>query len=398
MNLFSKGNHDLNDPYEEAKYIVTRNLFTILTIVLLILATVNFIQGDINMIPTFFGGTVAGLVLFILFKTKAYRIAAIVAVILSILLTIYNLLVTSDFGHFVDFFWIVIMSLYTFFTLGKKWGVINLFINIFVVVVIFYLVRTGEIKQYPKELTDFSQINFVINISIAGAIFSYIVILIINQMRLAQNRYISANNELTFINEEKTVMMKEIHHRVKNNLQVVMSLLRLQANEIDDPNTKYHLTDSVNRISAMAMIHEKMYQTEALSKIDLKGYIHSLILDLITSYAGKTEIEVDIHSEIDRIDPKSIVPVALIFNELVSNSIKHGFVNKENGQISIRVKRAIGAEIQVFYSDNGEWKSTKNETGFGLEMIETFTEQLDGKFERKIENGTHYKFIFPEIL
>jgi two-component sensor histidine kinase len=271
--------------FEEAKYIVTRNLFAILSVILLVLGIINFIQGDINMIPTLAGGAVSALVLLILYQTKKYQIAAIVAVMLSTLLTIYNLLVTSEFGHFVDFFWIAIMSLYVFFTLGKKWGAFNLLVNIYVVVIIFYLVRIGEVKQYPKEFTSFSQTNFVINISIAGIIFSYMVILMINQMRLAQERYVSANAELTLINEEKTVMMKEIHHRVKNNLQVVMSMLRLQANEIVDQRTKYHLTDSVNRISAMAMIHEKMYQSETLTKIDLKGYLQSLVQDLITSYA-----------------------------------------------------------------------------------------------------------------
>lgn len=387
-----------NEHFEEAKFIVTRNLFIVLTVILLLLGFVNFLQDDINMYPTFAGGVLSGLVLYILYGTRKYRIAATVAVFLSILLTIYNLLVTSDFGHFVDFFWIAIMSLYVFFTLGKKWGVLNLFANIFVVVTIFYLVRTNQINQYPKEFTDFSQLNFIINISVSGIIFSYMVILMINQMRIAQEQYMRANADLTFINEEKTVMLKEIHHRVKNNLQVVMSLLRLQANEIQDPRTKFHLTDSVNRISAMAMIHEKMYQSETLTKIDLKGYIHSLVQDLITSYADKTEIEVTIESELDRIEPKSIVPVALIFNELVSNSIKHAFKKMPHGKINIQVTRKASKEIQLDYSDNGTWETPKESNGFGLEMIETFTDQLDGKVERKIENGTHYKFTFPAML
>lgn len=384
--------------FEAAKYIVTRNLFAILAVILFILGIINFIQGDINMIPTLAGGSVSGLVLLILYQTKKYRIAAIVAVFMSTILTIYNLLVTSDFGHFVDFFWIAIMSLYVFFTLGKRWGVFNLFMNISVVVIIFYLARISEIKQYPKEFTSFSQPNFIINISIAGIIFSYMVILMINQMRLAQERYVTTNAELTLINEEKTVMMKEIHHRVKNNLQVVMSLLRLQANEIDDKRTKYHLTDSVNRISAMAMIHEKMYQSETLSKIDLKAYIQSLVQDLITSYADKTKIEVEIESELDRIEPKSIVPVALIFNELVSNSIKHGFKGMETGKILIHVTRNPDGSIQLDYSDNGVWANAEKSNGFGLEMIETFTDQLDGKVVRTIDHGTHYSFTFPAIL
>jgi len=218
-------------------------------------------------------------------------------------------------------------------------------------------------------------------------------------MRHAQEKYKVANQELSLINEEKTVMLKEIHHRVKNNLQVIMSLLRLQASEVNDPKTKFHLTDSVNRVSAMAMIHEKMYQSDTLSKLDLKVYLNSLIDDLIKSYASTTKITVTIETEIDNIDPKSIVPFALIFNELVSNSIKHGFENKEEGTIVIQIKREATDRILMTYFDNGTWKSGNSESGsFGLEMIETFTEQLDGKLTRSIENGTKYSFEFHAIL
>ena len=207
-----------------------------------------------------------------------------------------------------------------------------------------------------------------------------------------------SNAELSFINEEKTVMMKEIHHRVKNNLQVVMSILRLQSNEVDDEKTRYHLTDSVQRISAMAMIHEKMYQSESLSKIDLKVYLKSLVDDLIRSYANKTTIKVQIESDLDRIEPKSIVPVALIFNELVSNSIKHAFGKKAEGKISIEVRKNPDGKISLDYRDDGIWNNPEKSSCFGLEMIEIFNEQLDGKLTRNIDNGTHYHFTFPAIL
>lgn len=389
----------LEDYFERAKYVVTRNLFVTLTIILSILGIINFIQGDINMIPILGGAVSSAIVLAILQLTKKYKFAAIFAAILSALLTVYNLLIVSSFGHFIDFFWIVIVALYIFFTLGKKWGIANLFVNISIVEIILYLVRHKYIHQYPKELTVFSEVNFLINILIAGILFSYLMILMINQMRIAQEKYKLANQELSIINEEKTVMLKEIHHRVKNNLQVIMSLLRLQASEVNDEKTKFHLTDSVNRVSAMAMIHEKMYQSDNLAKLDLKIYLNSLIEDLIKSYASKTKINLTIESEIDNIDPKSIVPFALIFNELVSNSIKHGFENKEEGIIEIKIRRPAQNKILMTYFDNGIWKETMSESGsFGLEMIETFTEQLDGKLERSFENGTKYKFEFNAIL
>jgi two-component sensor histidine kinase len=384
--------------YDRAKIIVTRNLALMLSVMLFLLGIINLFQNDINMYPMFGGALVAAMVLLVLSITGKHAPAAIIAIILAYLLNIYNMMVTSQFGHFVDFFWIAIIGIFCFFTLGKIFGLINLFVNIYTVSLIFHLDRVGIIERYPKELTGFSQINFIINITIAGIVFSYFFLLMLNELKQAESEFVKANLQLKLINEEKTVMLKEIHHRVKNNLQVVMSLLRLQSNEIKDQQTRHHLAESVHRISAMALIHEKMYQSETLSKIDLKGYLNSLAEDLITSYADKTKIEVDIESELDRIEPKSIVPVALIFNELVSNSIKHGFKNLEIGKILIHVTRNPDGSIQLDYSDNGEWANPEKSNGFGLEMIEIFTEQLDGKVVRKIDHGTHYSFNFPAIL
>ena len=393
MTIENESNH-----YERAKYVITRNLFTFLTFLLLLLGILNLSQGDINMYPILGGGISSAIILILLYKSGKYNPAAIVAIFLSYTLTIYNLMIISEFGHFVDFFWIMIISTYTFFTLGRNWGLINLFTNIFTAVLIFYLSRVEIIERYPKDYTNFSQINFVINITVSAIVFSYIILIMIKKMKRAEEKYVIANAELSFINEEKTVMLKEIHHRVKNNLQVVTSLLRLQANEIEDQKTRFHLTDSVNRVSAMAMIHEKMYQSENLTKIDLKIYLKSLVDDLITSYVNNVKINVVIESDLNRVEPKSLVPLALIFNELVSNSIKHAFKGRTEGKIIIQTIRNLDGSIQIKYHDDGEWIGPQKEGSFGLEMIETFTEQLDGKMERKIDNGTNYIFLFPTIL
>ncbi|MBI3134960.1 MAG: sensor histidine kinase [Bacteroidetes bacterium] len=383
--------------FERAKYIVTRNVAMMLGILLAILSVANLVQGDTNMYAMFAGTLLSGTVLWVLFTTGKYKPAASIAMVLAAVLNAYNFMITSPFGHFVDFFWIAIMAVFVFFTLGRIWGLINLFVNIYTVVLILYLDRVGAIERIVKEMTEYAQVNFVINVTVAAAAFSYFFLLMLRELKRAEEQYIRTNSELSLINEEKTVMMKEIHHRVKNNLQVIMSILRLQSNEVKDEKTRYHLADSVNRISAMAMIHEKMYQSESLTKIDLKAYLRSLVDDLVRSYADKTEIEVEIKSELDRIEPKSIVPVALIFNELVSNSIKHAFKGKETGKITINVTKKPNATIQLDYKDNGTWENP-DKTGFGLEMIEIFTDQLDGQLERTISNGTNYCFTFPAML
>lgn len=384
--------------FERAKYIVTRNVSILLCSLLSILAVVNALQQDINMYPLFAGAISSGVVVWVLFSTGNYKLSASIAMVLTALLNVYNFLVASPFGHIVDFFWIAIIAVFIFFTLGLRWGLINLFVNVYSVVLILYLDRVGIIERLEKEATDSAQINFIINVTIAAAAFSYFFVLMLRELKQAEEQYVNANAELSLINEEKTVMMKEIHHRVKNNLQVVMSILRLQSHEVKDETTKYHLTDLVNRISAMALIHEKMYQSESLAKIDLKVYLTSLVDDLIRSYSDKTEISVEIHSELTRIETKSIVPVALIFNELVSNSIKHAFKGKTVGHITIRVTINPDRTIELYYHDDGVWEQPEKASGFGLEMIEIFTEQLDGKLFRTVDFGTTYRFNFPAML
>ncbi|MBK9192937.1 MAG: sensor histidine kinase [Crocinitomicaceae bacterium] len=359
-NLQKIIDNELNH-FERAKYLVTRNTALLLAILLFILGIANSIQGDINMIAMYAGSLVAMIVVWVIKVTKNYKVAAFTAMILASVLNGYNFMVTSPFGHFVDFFWIVIMAVFVFFTLGKIWGLINLFVNVYTVVLIFYLERNGYIERVWKAMTSFAEVNFIINITIAAAAFSYFFIIILKELKRAEEQYVQANAELSYINEEKTVMMKEIHHRVKNNLQVVMSILRLQSNEVDDEKTRYHLTDSVQRISAMAMIHEKMYQSESLSKIDLKVYLKSLVDDLIRSYANKTTIKVQIESDLDRIEPKSIVPVALIFNELVSNSIKHAFGKK--------LKEKFRLKYEKIRMEKFHWTTAMTESGIILKNL-----------------------------
>ncbi|MBK6526227.1 MAG: sensor histidine kinase [Crocinitomicaceae bacterium] len=206
-----------------------------------------------------------------------------------------------------------------------------------------------------------------------------------------RNRLVQAQNE------EKTIMLKEIHHRVKNNLQVITSLLRLQSREIDDEKTKAQFQDAVQRIIAMSLIHEKMYQNENLSKIDLKDYLDTLAIDLIKTYADNIHVTLDISSKLDRLGNNTLVPVALIFNELISNSLKHAFQERDQGKITVELFPREKNMFELMYKDDGIWSEPSKEGSFGLELIETLTEQLDGKVTRTNENGTVYRFVLKNV-
>ena len=193
-------------------------------------------------------------------------------------------------------------------------------------------------------------------------------------------------------------MLKEIHHRVKNNLQVISSLLRLQSYEIEEEASRVHFQDAINRVSAMALIHEKMYQNENLSQIDLKNYIESLARDLVQTHARDIDIILNISSEIKELGNDSLVPVALILNELMTNSLKHAFVGKREGLIEVSIMNDARPEYFSFiYKDGGEWKSSPKGNSFGLELIATLTEQLDGEVSRSYDNGTRYEFSLKNL-
>ena len=193
-------------------------------------------------------------------------------------------------------------------------------------------------------------------------------------------------------------MLKEIHHRVKNNLQVISSMIKLQSIETNDLPAKKMFDATISRVVAMALIHEKMYQKDNLSKINLEDYLKSLSNDIYRTYYIDTDIKFNISSDVEVIGNRTIVPLALIFNELISNSIKYAFQSKTEGIITITVNKIINNQFKVTYSDNGTWINTDKKSTFGLELIQTFVEQLDGEINKEVnEHGTTYILYLNNI-
>ena len=190
-------------------------------------------------------------------------------------------------------------------------------------------------------------------------------------------------------------MLREIHHRVKNNLQIVTSLLRLQSHELDDPRRTREFAEAIDRISAISKIHDKMYNNKALNQIDLSDYLEDLIKDLVESYANKRKIDTEITTNINAIPPKDLVPIALIFNELVTNSIKHGFKNQDRCKIQIDAFVTDENKVKLNYSDNGSWIAPNRESkSIGLELIDSFIDQLDGTYTVDKSEGTRYEIKY----
>lgn len=395
--------------YEAARFDLNWKINLFLAILLPFLALALYIFNQQAYITTLIGWSSCIAILVIMRTTGKFYFASIVFTLLGVGLCSSTLLFFQSSFHLVDTLWMIISILYAYFTLGKIWGNLALAANTGAVVYFILFQLNDNLQQVPL-LSQGEIISLCVNGIICSSIIAYLVYQFINTNQFAETNYLritsemqQKNKEVELQNEEKTVMLREIHHRVKNNLQVITSLLRLQSRETHDPKTLELFKDSTNRVVAMALIHEKMYQTKDLAKINLEDYLRTLLNDLIDSYAVEIPIVADIHSNVEMISNKSLVPLALLFNELASNSLKHAFASQPEGRIKIIIDREVAhagkpGKIVLNYWDNGIWREKQKETSFGLELIESLTEQLDGTCKRSIKQGTSYEFILPDNL
>lgn len=160
-----------------------------------------------------------------------------------------------------------------------------------------------------------------------------------------------------------------------------------------NPEAIEKFRETTNRVIAMSIIHEKMYQSEELSNINLKEYFRSLADDLLASYQVEYPVKIEFEGEVTSIGLKPIVPIALLLNELLSNSLKHAFEKDKPAEIKVSFRHIDSINFEMIYSDSGTWKDTKENGSFGLDLIETLVDQLDGTKEFTL-NPTTYRFTF----
>jgi len=206
-------------------------------------------------------------------------------------------------------------------------------------------------------------------------------------------------NQIKSSLKEKNILLKEIHHRVKNNMQIISSLLSLQTRFVNDEEALDILKESQNRVRSMAIIHEKLYQSKDLSRINFRDYIESLVSNLFHSYkANNKDIKPLYDVEDLSLNIDTAVPCGLIISELVSNSLKYAFPNNNNGEILISLKFKDN-KYQLMISDNGVGMPEVNVDeldSLGLLLVFNLTEQLDGEITINREHGTEFIIQFEE--
>jgi len=299
------------------------------------------------------------------------------------------LLISKEYGRVgaeYYYFPLLIFSYYIF----KRIGVLVFYIIL--LLGLFILAKFYEINSVPTGLSAllrpyFYYTNIACSFMIGAIFLRLFVREHIRHQKEMEEKNIqleAAVSEAGKKNAAITVLMKELNHRTKNNLQLVSSLMNLQAEKLPKSEARSLLEDSTARIASIALLHQKLYRDETLTQVYFKGYFEELIAHLQNIFDDKNHpahIESSVDDFVLNID--NAVTLGLILNELLTNSFKHGIMGIEQKKISISIKRNEPDSIEIAFSDNGKGlpriMETSGEASFGAELIQSLITQLDGK-------------------
>jgi PAS domain S-box-containing protein len=211
---------------------------------------------------------------------------------------------------------------------------------------------------------------------------------------------INAEDKIRASLEEKEILLKEIHHRVKNNMQIISSLLNLQMAYVKDPEAMEVLRESQGRVASMAMVHEKLYQTENVGTINLENYFLDLIETIMLNYQY-SHVNIKVKSSDITLNIDTIMPLGLIVNEIITNSFKYAFIGRKSGEIKLEVINKDDGKYQLLVSDNGvgmpEDIEIDGKKTLGLLLVKNLSSQLHGEYIIERKKGTRFIIDFEEI-
>ncbi|MDA0714360.1 MAG: sensor histidine kinase, partial [Bacteroidetes bacterium] len=219
--------------------------------------------------------------------------------------------------------------------------------------------------------------------------------------RLLEERVKVRTKQIAKERDEKAVLLQEIHHRVKNNLQIVNSLLRLQSHYVKDEEALWALDESQNRVMSMAMIHERMYKTENLANINIRDYITDLCRDIARTYDLSDSVELNLDIQVEKLNLDTLTPLGLIINEVTSNAMKYAFPDGKKGRFTVSLAKLQENRFKLTIGDDGigipiDLTDSAHDS-LGTTLMESLSEQINGKLERIEGKGTMYQLIFEQI-
>jgi len=335
--------------------------------------------------------------LFLLKYRKNLKFISIVFAVMSYIVLVVNLLFVKDTPHVTDGFWMILSVLYTMFVLGKKWGLTYLLIYSVPFLIYAKQLLIPDIELF-NELSSVGYFALLLEFCIVFISYYFLSIQFFKATSFAEEKLKEVNVKLQKEGGIKATLLKEVHHRVKNNLQVVNSLLRFQSREFEDEYTISMFKEAQTRVLSMALLHEKMYRSDNLNNIDVQDYINLLAEDLIKTYVVGKKIKPDIVIEEVDLGIDTLIPLGLIINEIIANALKYAFENKKEGSVFVYIKPLGYRSYEMIIGDDGLGiKKDVESIGLGIKLIKMFTKQLNGSLEKLNQPGAVFKLVFEKI-
>jgi two-component sensor histidine kinase len=260
-----------------------------------------------------------------------------------------------------------------------------------------------ETEKKESEIDRLSTVNLIKNRQIRYLVGGLILFgLLAGAMVWLYRRVNHQRNLITRQSKQMEVMMKELHHRVKNNLQIVSSLLSLQSYRLKDEESIAAIRESQQRVQAMSFIHQRLYKTDELTTVNVREYITDLSESLLASYGyARDQFDLQIVVENELLDVDKALPIGLIVNEIVTNAFKYAYKNVAHPSLHISCTEQ-GNDINLTIKDNGagldetKWKQTGG--SFGKQLVTTLCRQLRAKQSLDVNNGTRFQFVIPKNM
>ena len=263
----------------------------------------------------------------------------------------------------------------------------------------------GRIEDCQRILLDYARYDFSQSAEITPAkdeldALALTINIAGEELQIAEKQ-VDIHKALQASMTEKDALLREVHHRVKNNMQVITSLLSLQANKIQDELVDEEFKYTQYRIRSMAMVHEMIYGTGNLASVDYEQYVQELIGTLVVSMKGyNNNIETHLDARGIQLNIDTAIPAGLLINELLTNALHHGFPGDSSGRISVSIKK-LPEHYELKISDNGVGFPAdfdfENNKSLGLALADTLILQLDGTLHRESIDGTTYLITFKQI-
>jgi len=337
----------------------------------------------------------------------------IIGIILEIGIHYYENIFIPYYVSYTNFFYLIIVIAGLWYRKKAIW------------VAVFFSALYLTVEYFPPFTVTVGSIFRVVMLCVVAIVVGNIT----DRLIIMQNRFVTLHAEMTqklegLVKErtaaledeieqrkgaekviraslaEKEILLKELHHRVNNNLQIIMSMLNLQAKKMKDPTLKLALKESQNRINTISMVQEKVFTSRDLSKINMNGYVLHLVGNLVTLYRVKQE-KITVVLEIPDIciDINTAIPLGLILNELVANSFTHAFPDGRYGEVVLSM-RDDGQALVITCKDNGvgmpqgyDWE---NPDTVGLMLVHSLVNQLQGTIEKVPAEGTRFTLVFKK--